>query len=65
MSPGRIRQNNIYNRYLELIWLADKDPIKEKELERTPLLTYFFKLTKKKEEAEKAIAEAKKLKSKK
>jgi hypothetical protein len=40
--------------------MAEKDPLKEKELERTPLLTYYFKLTKKMEEAEKAILEAKK-----
>jgi hypothetical protein len=40
--------------------MADKDPLKEKELERTPLLTYYFKLTKKMEEVERQIAEAKK-----
>jgi hypothetical protein len=39
------------------MWLSDEDPLKAKELERIPLVEYWFKLNKK-------LAEYKKVKQK-
>lgn len=39
------------------MWVADNDPMKEKELEKMPLIAYYFKLNKKVSDTKKAIAE--------
>ncbi|MBK7882485.1 MAG: hypothetical protein IPJ81_00585 [Chitinophagaceae bacterium] len=45
-SIRSIIQASIDNRYLEMLWVADNDFTKVKELEKLPLLEYYFYSTK-------------------
>lgn len=43
------------DRYLQMLWLADNDPVKKEAFDKIPMVEYYVMLNKKDEENKKAL----------